>query len=275
VRGEFSAARLGARQLARDESLLVHAADKVVAVSDYAARDLASEYGIPVPPVVANGVDRARFRPGPVCVPASGYRVTLDGRGQPVSPTPISDLLSAHEPVAPWVTGAAGCRRLVWVGKITPMKGWDLLEAAVRALRGIAMVSVLLGHSRALVPVTVDSRHDVTVLQDLDDQDMPSFYRAADWLLSTSRWEGFGLAIAEALACGTPVLLPESLETARELLPAGGGRTYRDIKHLAAIVSQPDRAEGRLPRRYDWALNAAQTLDLYWTLISGQAPCEC
>jgi glycosyltransferase involved in cell wall biosynthesis len=155
------------------------------------------------------------------------------------------------------------------------MKGWDLLEAAVRALRGIAMVSVLLGHSRALVPVTVDSRHDVTVLQDLDDQDMPSFYRAADWLLSTSRWEGFGLAIAEALACGTPVLLPESLETARELLPAGGGRTYRDIKHLAAIVSQPDRAEGRLPRRYDWALNAAQTLDLYWTLISGQAPCEC
>lgn len=49
VRGEFSSARPGAPQLARDERLLVHAADKVVAVSNYAARDLAHEYGIPHP----------------------------------------------------------------------------------------------------------------------------------------------------------------------------------------------------------------------------------
>ncbi|MGH3565968.1 MAG: hypothetical protein ACRDRH_08030 [Pseudonocardia sp.] len=31
---------------------------------------------------------------------------------------------------------------------------------------------------------------------------LPSFYRAADFLLSASRWEGFGLAIGEALAFG-------------------------------------------------------------------------
>jgi D-inositol-3-phosphate glycosyltransferase len=132
VRGEFSAARLGAWQLARDEQRLVHAADQVIAVSDYAARDLAREYGIALPPVVANGVDRTAFRPGPVSAPASGYRVTLDGRGQPISRTPVSSPRAGDQPVMPWDRGVTGFARLVWVGKITPMKGWDILEAAVR-----------------------------------------------------------------------------------------------------------------------------------------------
>jgi D-inositol-3-phosphate glycosyltransferase len=132
VRGEFSAARLGAWQLARDEQRLVHAVDQVIAVSDYAARDLAREYGIALPPVVANGVDRTAFRPGPVSAPASGYRVTLDGRGQPISRTPVSSPRAGDQPVMPWDRGVTGFARLVWVGKITPMKGWDILEAAVR-----------------------------------------------------------------------------------------------------------------------------------------------
>ncbi len=48
VRGEFSAATLGARDLADAERDLVRRTDQVIAVSDYTARDLAAAYGIPV-----------------------------------------------------------------------------------------------------------------------------------------------------------------------------------------------------------------------------------
>ncbi|WP_431728487.1 glycosyltransferase family 4 protein [Verrucosispora sp. TAA-831] len=266
VRGEFSAVRLDAGGLARDEHQLVQAADQVIAVSQYAAQDLTTEYGIPLPLAVANGVDRERFHPGRPTTPASGFHIDLGADGHVAGRRPIPDLLAAGETVSPWSPDPAGRLRLVWVGKITPMKGWDVLETATTRLRDIASVSVLLGHSPTFAPVTSASS-ELTVLQDLDDTDLPGLYRAADWLLSTSRWEGFGLAIAEALACGTPVLLPEHLGTAPELLAASGGYTYRDLDHLVDILTHAERLTGRLPDHFNWAVNAAESLRLYRALL--------
>jgi glycosyltransferase involved in cell wall biosynthesis len=156
------------------------------------------------------------------------------------------------------------------------MKGWDVLEEIVRGLRRIASVTVLLGHSQALCPVTINSSRDITILQDLDDADMPSFYRAADWLLSTSRWEGFGLAIAEALACGTPVLVPESLGTGPELLDTVGGHTYQDPEHLAALLTRGSRPAAPLRRPFDWSTNADTTIAIYRELTQvGQRCASC
>lgn len=59
-----------------------------------------------------------------------------------------------------------------------------------------------------------------------DDQ-LPSYYRGATALIFTSRYEGFGLPVAEALACGTPVIT--SPMTA---LPETGG--------TVAFYAQPD-----------------------------------
>lgn len=269
VRGEFSAATLGAEDLAADESRLVHLAERVIAVSSFAAHDLGAAYAIPTPRVVHNGVDRALFNPGPPFAPTSGYRVTLDPAGLPVNPTPIPALLSSGRPIPPWTPDPNGRIRLIWIGKITPMKGWDLLELIVHRLRGLASVTVLLGHSPAYTPVTIDSEADLTVVHDLDDADLPGFYRSADWLLSTSRWEGFGLAIAEALACGTPVLLPEHLGTARELLASGGGYTYRDPDDLAAVLTTRRWPTAQLPECFDWSTNAETTTSLYRGLMNG------
>jgi glycosyltransferase involved in cell wall biosynthesis len=44
----------------------------------------------------------------------------------------------------------------------------------------------------------------------LKDEYMADVYNASDVYLSTSRWEGFGLPIAEAQACGCPVIGPAS-----------------------------------------------------------------
>lgn len=262
VRGEVSVATMGATTLVEAERELLHTADAVTAVSDFAARDLTGTYGIPAPLVIPNGVDRDRFQPGPVSAPTSGYRITLDEHGTVRSRAPLAELTATGQLPPPWK--APDHRpRLIWVGKVTPMKGWDRLEQLVAQLHNNAHLTVLLGHSRAFCPLTLTGDGDVTIVQDLDQPDVPGFLRAADWLLSTSRWEGFGLAIAEALACGTPALLPADLGTAPDLLAEGGGLVYEDHEHLSAILDRPDRPLGRLASRFDWDRTAAATLDLY------------
>ncbi|MGH3067699.1 MAG: glycosyltransferase family 4 protein [Streptosporangiaceae bacterium] len=267
VRGDLSAATMRAGMpLAAAERDLVHAADAVLAVSGFAADDLAAAYGIPRPVVTANGADRDRFRPGPVTRPAGGRRITLAPDATAATSRPLAGLA-----VPPWADPGSGRKRLAWVGKTTPMKGWDRLEEIARDLAGTAHVTVLLGHAPALSRITIDGTEDnVTILQDLPERDMPGFYRAADWLLSTSRWEGFGLAVAEALACGTPVLLPAGLGMAPELLAAGGGRTYHDSGDLRAILAAGPAPAGALPAALDWDATAAATMGVYQALREGR-----
>jgi D-inositol-3-phosphate glycosyltransferase len=271
VRGDLSARTMGAAVLAAAESDLVHLADRVIAVSAFASRDVAAAYRIRAPQVICNGVDSNRFCPGPVLAPRSGYRVTLDRDGQATGHESLPGLLASRIPVPPWTPDQDGLPQLAWVGKITPMKGWDYLETLTRQLRDIARITILLGHSGARCPVTLsgrNGRNGPVILQDLDDCDLAGFYRAADWLLCTSRWEGFGLAIAEALACGTPALLPAGLGVAPELLAVGGGLTYQDIAHLARILAIRPRPPGKLPAEFDWDANAEATLAVYHGLIT-------
>lgn len=266
VRGDLSAHTMGIPSLAAAERELVCLADQLVAVSEFAARDLAAAYRVPAPQVIPNGVDRGRFWPGPPHPPTSGYKIQLDTSGQSTQAVALSDLLDRGRPVPPWSPDPQGRLDLVWVGKITPMKGWDRLEQLARQLRHIARITVLLGHARAHCPVSIDGRGEPAILHDLDDGDMPSLYRAADWLLCTSRWEGFGLSIVEALACGTPALLPERLGIGPELLAAGGGVTYRDADHLAHLLGSTPPPSGRLPASFDWDANTTASLAIYQQL---------
>ncbi len=63
--------------------------------------------------------------------------------------------------------------------------------------------------------------------------------RAADAFVLPSHQENFGIAIAEALACGTPVLISDKVNIWREVVEDGGG--FADEDNLAGTVRLLER----------------------------------
>jgi glycosyltransferase involved in cell wall biosynthesis len=113
----------------------------------------------------------------------------------------------------------------------------------------------------------------------VDDEDLPALYSAAEMLAYPSLYEGFGLPVLEAMACGTPVVT----SNVSSLIEVGGP---------AALLVEPTnvnalaQALGRLvqesdlrrvciergfkqARRFTWHTSARQLLDLYESLGRG------
>lgn len=104
-------------------------------------------------------------------------------------------------------------------------------------------------------------------------EDLPPLYRQATALLFPSRFEGFGLPVLEAMACGTPVItsnkasLPEIVGDGGILIdPDNPADWVEAMKSLSSnpSLSETLRAKGlsRVPS-FTWEECALQTLQVY------------
>lgn len=102
---------------------------------------------------------------------------------------------------------------------------------------------------------------------------LPALYSGADALLYPSLWEGFGMPIAEAMACGTPVITG-SISSMPEV--AGGAALLVDPYSTPEIADAMRRIAGSADLRNDlsrrgleraalfsWDLTARRTLAAY------------
>lgn len=170
------------------------AATHLLTVSAVWEKHLYEQYGLNAP-VVGNGVDSVLFTSLP-----TGQDATLRAR--------------YHLP--------SGKRLILAVGGVEPRKNTVQLLDAFIGLRqqcaDLHLVVVggasLLDHSsyRTLFDTRLkesgESAH-ITLTGPVAEDDMPAFYRQAAVLAYPSSTEGFGLCPLEALACGTPVIVPD------------------------------------------------------------------
>jgi len=109
-----------------------------------------------------------------------------------------------------------GKRMVLFVGRIEPLKGVDILLAAAAQLKAESDFQVFIvggdgtanDEIKRLQWLTADLgiTPRVSFLGSVDHDRLPLFYNAADLCVVPSYYESFGLVALEAMACGTPVV---------------------------------------------------------------------
>lgn len=137
--------------------------------------------------------------------------------------TAKSSLLRTSEPL-PFVLKDANARIICAIGRLTPQKGFDQLLLAFARMPHRDAELVILGEGALRKPLEEQARQ----LGISDRVHMPGFVdnpaqvlaKASLFVLS-SRWEGFGNVLVEALAVGVPVVSTDCPGAPRALLCDG------------------------------------------------------
>ena len=151
------------------------------------------------------------------------------------------------------------------VGTVEPRKNLPRLAEAARR----AGVELRIAGARGWGDVRVPGA-GVRWLGFVDDEELARLYRGAACFAYPSLYEGFGIPVLEAMACGTPVVT--SAGGALEEL-AGGAAVLVDPRDVASIAAGLERAaacrdelarEGlERARGYTWTAAAEATIAVY------------
>ena len=226
---EDERARAASLAFAQSEREALRHVAGVIATSPATARLLAADYGVPIERIIVAtpGVDRQ-----PLARRSAGRSLTLLSVGA-VVPRKDHDAL---------IAALAGLRHLPW--RLAIVGNTTRAPAHVARLRARLAASGL------------SSR--VTLTGELSASALARRWQTADLYVAASRHEGYGMAIAEALAHGVPVITTRAGAVGawigrRGALVVPDGNTAQLRAALAQVLSMPSlRAQlrrGALARR--------------------------
>ena len=169
---------------------------------------------------------------------------------------------------------------LLYVGSRSHYKNFNMLIQAYSVWlhrKEVALVVVgkpwTADEVRRLMEWRIQDR--VHLLEDVDDEELCRLYNQTAAFVYPSLYEGFGIPLLEALACGCPVIasrIPSTIEVAGDCPIYFEAGDVDDLVHVFDVAL----AEGRNSERvqagfeqvkcYSWDKTAKQTLDVYHAL---------
>lgn len=228
-------------------------ARRVIAISHSTARDLEVSLNIPASKidVAACGYDTSRFKP----LPEAEIRAFRAAQGLPE-------------------------RFWLFIGTLEPRKNLTTLLKAYAALPQTQRLPLIIGGGKGWQYDDIFATVEQYGLQDqvsfpgfLSAESLPLWYNSAEVFIYPSIFEGFGLPVLEAMACGTPVIVSDA-SSLPEVVGASGLRVPPyDLSAWTAALAQAysdstwreqTRSLGlREAERYHWQATASQTIASY------------
>jgi glycosyltransferase involved in cell wall biosynthesis len=231
-------------------------AQQIITISESGRQDVAHRFGVPSERI-------AVVRPG------------VDPAYRPLPPAEVARFRQEQELPA---------RFVLHVGTLQPRKNLPLLLDAFARLLAPDVELVLVGGKGWLFE-EIFAKVEALGLQKrvrfagyVPDEALPWWYNAAALLVFPSLYEGFGLPVAEAMACGTPVIaantssIPEAAGKAALLFEphdVAGLAERMDLLLADTAVSDPLRQQGPLQaKQFSWERAGRETAVLYQNLLN-------
>jgi len=230
---------------------ILQRADRVITISECSKRDIVRLYGLPEEKITVT-----------LLAADSCFRTLPPGGGGP---------LPASLP-RPYILN---------VGTLEPRKNLEgLLRAfAVAKKSGIPHSLVITGakgwgeSALASLPAELGIAASVIFSGFVEDEDLPHLYANADFFVYPSLYEGFGLPVLEAMACGTPVItancssLPEVAGDAALLVDP---RSEQELSGAMIRMAGDAQLRGDLrtkgllqASRFSWSRTVSETMRVY------------
>lgn len=175
---------------------------------------------------------------------------------------------------------------ILYVGLVEPRKNLPLLIRSYKALveGGISLPLAIVGRFGWMYQEVLDLvnilgiKEVVQFAGYIPQEDLPIVYNLASLFVYPSLYEGFGLPVLEAMACGVPVIatsvssLPEVAGEAGLLVPPGDETALTQA--MQAVLTDPDvrqRLTEKGPQRasqFTWKRTALSTLKVYGHVLA-------